>query len=433
MISEEKLKGDLGEEAVNTLAFNTYLKYWCFPGPKDEKGSKKEICDLLILFRNTMIILSVKNYGFKGNYDRYFRSTLDKAVSQVAGAERRLADDSRLLFIRHADLGEMRFDPSKYQRIHRIIVNHNTAPLFYPGGRLTSTGKYVHIFNWDAFLCVVKELDTIPDFIQYLTERELIFKDKKTTIMNGTEESWDSNVQNSFHEFNTAQLDSGPNFLLISGTENDLLADYLWHDRKFNKHFYDTSYNGGSFQLDGKWQDYSSQKEVQLKKAADFASYFVDEFLKNEVLYKQESSNLELAVELLSLSRFERRIVGSQFLSMLTQYKNLAKENIVRRYGKTGDLVIAFVLFSRDIPREMMVLLSQIAADGYAYWNKYQDKKIAIIGFSQDGSGFVFGLLNVEPFSAEHEEITRLNLSDLKWFTNFEVFMVNHKEYPDAK
>jgi hypothetical protein len=279
----------------------------------------------------------------------------------------------------------------------------------------------------------VKELDTIPDFIQYLAERELILKDKKATIMNGSEEAWNSEVQKSFYEFNAAQVDSGFNFLLISGSENDLLADYLWHDRKFNKHFYDTSYNGGSFQLDGKWQDYLSQKEVQRKKSADFASYFVDEFLKNEVLYKQDSSNLELAVELLSLSRFERRIVGSEFLSMLSNYKNLNKQNIVRRYGNTGDLVIAFVLYSRDIPRDMMILLSQIAAEGYAYWRKYQDKKIAIIGFSQDGIGFVFGLLNVEPFSAEREEITRLNLNDLKWFTNFEVFMVNHKEYPDER
>ena len=34
MDNKEKLKGDLGEEAVNTLAFKTYLKYWCYPGPR---------------------------------------------------------------------------------------------------------------------------------------------------------------------------------------------------------------------------------------------------------------------------------------------------------------------------------------------------------------------------------------------------------------
>ena len=64
MQSSENLKGTYGEEAVNTLAYDTYLKYWCYPGPKDEQGSKKEICDLLILFKETLIILSVKNYEF---------------------------------------------------------------------------------------------------------------------------------------------------------------------------------------------------------------------------------------------------------------------------------------------------------------------------------------------------------------------------------
>lgn len=398
---------------------------------KDELGSKKEICDLLILFRDTMIILSVKNYEFKGNYERYFRSTLDKAVAQVAGAERRLHDTARKLVIRHDELGEMEFDPSKYQNAYRIIVNHSTAPLVYPGGRLTGNNKYVHIFNWDAFLGVIRELDTIPDFIKYISERELIFLDKTVTIMNGTEQQWEPHVQEAFFDYITNLIDKGPNFVLISGTESDLLADFLWNDRKFNKHFYDKSFNGGSFELDGKWQDYLKRKEVQGKKQADRASYFVDEFLKNEVLYRHHPTNLALAVELLSLSRFERRIIGSQFFTFLTQYQNVGKQYIVRRYGKVNDLVVAFVLYSRDMPHDMVIGLMQIAAEGYAYWNKYQDKKIAIIGFSQDGMGFRFGMIDVEPFSKELEEQVIKDLQVLKWFTDFEVFQVNHQEYPD--
>jgi hypothetical protein len=431
MESPENEKGNIGEEAVNTLAFDTYLKYWCYPGPKDEQGSRKEICDLLILFRDTMIILSVKNYEFKGNYERYFRSTLDKAVSQVAGAERRLFDTGRKLLIHHSDLGEIELDPSKYKKVYRVIVNHSIAPLFYPGGRLTSTGKYVHIFNWNAFLGVVRELDTIPDFIQYLSERELIFHDKNTTIMNGTEEEWEAHVQQAFLDYNTNRIDQGPNFVLISGSESDLLADFLWNNRKFNKHFYDRSFNGGSFELDGKWIDYLKRKEVQNKKAADRASYFVDEFLKNEVLYKQDHTNLALAVELLSLSRFERRIIGSEFLAFWGKYSNAGKDYIVRRYGKVNDLVIAFVLYSRNMPHDMVLTLMQVASEGYAVWNKYEDKKIAIIGFSQDAIGFRFGLMDVEPFSKLLEEQVKEDLKKLNWFTNFEIFKVNHQEYPD--
>ena len=74
MIENSLSKGEEGELAVNTIAFHTYLKYWCYPNPKDEKGTKKEICDLLILFKDTAIIVSIKNYSFKGDYEKYFRS-----------------------------------------------------------------------------------------------------------------------------------------------------------------------------------------------------------------------------------------------------------------------------------------------------------------------------------------------------------------------
>ena len=64
-------KGDVGEDYVNQLAYKSYLKYWCYPNPKDISGDKKEICDLLIPFRDKLIIISVKNHSFDVNYERY--------------------------------------------------------------------------------------------------------------------------------------------------------------------------------------------------------------------------------------------------------------------------------------------------------------------------------------------------------------------------
>lgn len=129
-MSESDIKGKIGEDAVNELANNTYLKYWCYPSPKDENGDRKEICDLLIIFQKTVLIVSVKNYNFSGNYKRYFRSTINKAVSQVQGAERRLFNFGTKT-IKHPTKGNFEFDPSKYKSIHRVVVNLNTLPLFY--------------------------------------------------------------------------------------------------------------------------------------------------------------------------------------------------------------------------------------------------------------------------------------------------------------
>ena len=76
-------KGQVGEEYVNELTFNSYLDYWCYPNPKDELGDKKEICDLLIIFQDTVIIISVKNYENKGNYERYKKNVIEKSSKQL--------------------------------------------------------------------------------------------------------------------------------------------------------------------------------------------------------------------------------------------------------------------------------------------------------------------------------------------------------------
>ena len=35
---KHECKGDAGEEYVNELTYKSYLKYWCYPNPKDIKG-----------------------------------------------------------------------------------------------------------------------------------------------------------------------------------------------------------------------------------------------------------------------------------------------------------------------------------------------------------------------------------------------------------
>ena len=38
-------KGQEGEDFVNHIAYNSFLKYFCFPGPLDITGDNKEICE----------------------------------------------------------------------------------------------------------------------------------------------------------------------------------------------------------------------------------------------------------------------------------------------------------------------------------------------------------------------------------------------------
>lgn len=429
---ESNKKGIVGEEAVNALAFNTYLEYWCYSNPKDELGDKKEICDMLILFKKTAIIFSIKNYSFKNNYERYFNSTLKKALSQVHGAERKLFQSNHEIRFRHSKIGTKTFYPDKYETVHRIIININTEPLFHPGGLMTKNNVFSHVFNWESFLCIVSELDTIPDFIQYLLEREIVFQHKDFIMALGEEMEWTKETNQAYIEFNNSLANDPRNFILFSGTELDLLSIYLTNERKFDPSFYSNEYNGTYFQMDGSWDRYMRRKEVSRKKEEDRLSYFVDEFVKREVLYKTDANNLKLATELLSLNRFERRILGKSFFEFVENNKYKGDHFVARRYGKIGDVVVAFLLHDSKMLHDHVMAALNLAVEGYCVWNKYQDQKLIMIGASNELTQFKFGFLeNIEPFPKEYEDLVKEDLKRLGWFTRLDEQIVNFKEYPD--
>jgi hypothetical protein len=432
--AKSREKGIVGEEAVNQIAFHTYLKYWCYPNPKDELGNKNEICDLLILFKDVLILIAVKNYSFDGNYEKYFRSTLVKAQSQLQGAERKLFTSDRDIHFKHPDKGLIKFEKSQIKTVHRIIVNLNNTPLFYPGGLLTKNDDFIHVMNWDAFLRLVSELDTIPDFIQYLNTRADCFLKRTLVILTGKESDWDPETGKEFHQFMNGFNPTEKTIILVSGTELDLVADYFLHERSFSKEFYSNDYNEAFMQIDDNWDSYLARKEVRRKKEDDRVSYFVDEFLKNEVLYKTDELNLELATELLSLSRFERRILGKHFFQFWARYQNESGLFTARRFGKINDLTIGFFLYSEKMPHEMVMKLLGIAIEGYCVWDKYKSKKIIMIAVSNKLQGFRYGFLkDIQPFDKQHEEDLLHDLQVLKWFTKVENIVFTIKEYPDDK
>ena len=144
-------KGELAEKYVNELAYSSYLKYWCYPNPIDEEGDKKEICDLLILFRNTCIIISVKNYEFNGNYERYTRKVVEKSTNQLYGAERKLFGLNRIIKIKHPEKEIEGFNPEDYDEIFRITINAGEQFEYYSLADQKEGKGFINIFNKKTF------------------------------------------------------------------------------------------------------------------------------------------------------------------------------------------------------------------------------------------------------------------------------------------
>lgn len=428
-------KGNIGEEFVNEIAYSSFLDYWCYPSPKDEYGDKKEICDLLILFGDNLIIISVKNYEFKDLYSRYFRQTIDKAVKQIYGAERKLLNSERDIYIKHPKRKIERFPKEKITNIHRVIINLGEGVRFYPFNKATKDDKFITLLDKEAFQTIVRELDTIPDFIEYLRKREELFADKTVTILPEDEDDFPVDTAKQFFEY--AEQNFNPNekqSILVSGTEHDILASYLMNERSFPDYIQSKEYNGMFVQLDGNWTAYNQRNQVRAKRDLDKNSYFLDELVKREVLTNHNENSVELATAILSFNRFNRRVISNNFLQFYDAYKNAKGNFLARRYADFDGVGIVFAFYPMEMPQEMVNTLLEIALDSFCVYSNYKSKTMILIATTNEFKQFKMGLMkNIVPFPKEQEEQIRKDVELLGWFKNYQEFNVTEKEYPDEK
>ncbi|HBN05650.1 MAG TPA: hypothetical protein DD434_07650 [Bacteroidales bacterium] len=428
-------KGNIGEEFVNEIAYNSFFEFWCYANPKDEYGDKKEICDLLIKFNDNLIIISVKNYEFKNLYSRYFTKTIEKAVNQIYGAERKLLNSNRDIFIKHPKREVERFPKERIKNIYRVIVNLGEGVRFYPFNKDTQDEKFITILDKEAFQTIVQELDTIPDFLEYLKRREELFIDKTVTILPGDENDFSENTTKQFFEYSQKQFNPFERQnILISGTEHDLLATYLKNERHFPDYFYSKKDNAIFVQLDGNWAEFNQSNQVKLKKEHDKNSYFLDQLVKNEVLNNVNENSIELATAIMSFNRFNRRVISNNFLQFFDTYKNLKGNNFARRYADIEGTGIVFAFYSFEMPQEFVNYILDIIIDSFCIYSNYKSKSMILIATTNEFKQFKMCLIkDIVPFSKEKELQIKKDEEFLGLFTNYQEFNITEKEYPDEE
>jgi hypothetical protein len=424
-------KGKIGEEFVNKLANDTFMSHWCFPSPKDEDGDKKEICDLLIEFKGSLFIFCVKNYEFKGFYERYFNKVIEKDARQLSGAERKLLHSERDISILHADGRRFTVLRSSIRRVFRIIVHLGDGVHFYPFNKQGYKSEFVHVFDKTSFFHLITYFDTIKDFSEYILKREETFKDLKVLILPSEEEEFDEVTGKQFFEHASRKLGTDRE-VLISGTEADLLATYIKNGRKFSDHLTSKEYNGMLYQIDGEWEAFIAKPEVRNKDKADQISYFVDEFVKREVLVKTTPLRAKLAEELLSFDRFDRRVISKSLYEFVGQYNHLKGFFIGRRYGNVDGVAVIFVFYTNDTDEAKVEVILHKVIETYTVHTNYQYKKTLLIAASNNMSQFKFGFQELEkPYDKEEEEMIRKDIATLKWFQNTTEVPYHEKEFPD--
>lgn len=343
MIIQDKYKRTAqktkSENLITYLCDETFFKLWVYPNVYKESG--KEFCDCLIVFENNIFIFSVKEGKYTGKtqeiaWSRWKRKTIESSIKQIDGSERWIKKYPDKLYIDEKCTKKIpiNFDINNAKIFRFVIalgINENIGILYSNenhnlddkiGVFQTSKDKIYHILDSANVELILKELDTIQDFLNFYVEKEAIISKLKNLGYYGESTLLALYMQNMDEE-------TGEHKILPTGfTENEVLEkECLWKNIENNP-------------------QYSS------KKILDKDSYLIDFLLNKSVCYEQIGTligNLDVIngknpiKEITKETRFQRRILAYSLLDMFNKYWSMEKQTRFVRFSMPENDTKAYV------------------------------------------------------------------------------------------
>ena len=198
------------EKYLNSLCEHSFLSLWSYPGIfRNQKnngiGDGKELCDLLVVFDNHILIFSDKSCSFPSSnnieldWKRWYKQAIKKSADQAWGAERWLKSYPKRVFLDRSctKLFPLDIPSNEFAKYHLIVVANGSEDRciakFGGSGSLmfvSSLGQlgnidelsstpfvvgdldiaktFIHVFTETTLNTLLLTLDTISDFVQYL-------------------------------------------------------------------------------------------------------------------------------------------------------------------------------------------------------------------------------------------------------------------------
>jgi hypothetical protein len=328
------------ERYLKRLCDRTFLSLWSYPGVYRDQGQTaksregKEVCDLLVVFENHIIIFSDKDCKFPESGDlrldwcRWFRRAVLTSAEQVWGAERWIRQYPARLFLDRCCSQPFPIDvpePSK-AKFHRVVVAHDASrrcqellggsgsliiapsiigPMHYEGedvspfhiGQVDPSRGFVHVLDDTSLDVVLQTLDTITDFVNYLTRKEAFIQNGRLAFATG---------------------------------EDDMLAFYLKYLNEQGEHDFVLPSNFNGVLIDeGLWEEFAVHPQRLAQIQADEVSYAWDDLIEkfnHHILagtwYDQSDATVrdrEKAVRLLaSECRTARRVLATSLRDLVS-------------------------------------------------------------------------------------------------------------------
>ncbi len=277
------------ERYLQKLCDKTFLSLWSYPRVfRDQRihGGRtegKEVCDLLVVFENHVLIFSDKQCSFprSGNlfqdWTRWCRQAVMKSARQVLGAERWIRFYPDRLFIDRNCTVPFPYPlpPPASAIFHRIVVTHGAssrcreelggsgsfmimpsvigedhlvpgrgASLPFAIGQLSPRCGFIHVLDDTSLDIVLQTRDTIADLTDYLTKKERF-------------------------------ITSGR--LVAAAGEEELLAYYLGHLNEGGEHDFVIPQGIGAMSIDeGLWERFKAHPQRKAQIEANQISYVWD-------------------------------------------------------------------------------------------------------------------------------------------------------------
>jgi hypothetical protein len=272
------------------LAKKAFLSLWSYPNVYTDEGRQgngdgKELCDLLVVFGNDVILFSDKACKFSEHNDiniawnRWYRRAIVKSAKQLSGAESWINRFPDRIFLDPKCESPLpfKFPQAPERRVHLVAVTRGScemAEAYWGGGSSGSlfidtklkgsdhennpfrvgwvlpNKRLVHVLDEMTLDIALNELDTIADFITYLIKKEEQF-----TI-------------------------PGAEFLIPG--EEELVAFYLKnYDFKRQEHYFPATPEGALVVLrEGDWDRLIKSPDYHERSKANKVSYLWDELIE---------------------------------------------------------------------------------------------------------------------------------------------------------
>jgi len=255
--SDSIIKGDgitPAERYLGKLCKKNFLSLWSYSGIYCDRKNKNEVCDLLVVFGNHILVFSDKFCKFpcsgnlKLDWSRWFKRAIRKSANQAWGAERWIKNYPLRLFLDQKCTVPfpMNLPDMTTAKFHLIIVVHGVSESikkwFGNGsgsliidsgvkgldnhkepfciGDLDPQRSFVHVLDDDFLVTLMNTRDTISDFITYLEKKENLIRGSKKIFATGEEELlavYLKNLnQNKEHDFIFPEGDQKINWIALT-------------------------------------------------------------------------------------------------------------------------------------------------------------------------------------------------------------------------